>query len=381
MTREAFTAPALFDGTRWHADAALLVEDGNVVEILPRAGLGGIGAQALPGRIVPGFIDLQVNGAGGALFNLTPDVAAIRTMAETWARYGTTGLLPTLITDTSDKTDLALEAGIRATREKVPGFLGLHLEGPHLAVSRKGAHDETLIRPMDESDITRLINAKPHLPVLKMTVAAETVPPEQIARLTRAGVLISIGHSDASYEQVSAAVKAGATFVTHLFNAQSQLGNREPGVVGAALDFGELHAGIIADGTHVHPASMGAALRAKRGPGRIFLITDAMSITGTDWTEFTLTGRTVYRKEGVLRLASGSLAGADLVMPDAVRYVHEKLGLPLEEALRMASLYPAEAAGLGETHGRLESGYRADFAVLDDRLAATGSFIGGTRAG
>ena len=187
MTREAFTAPALFDGTRWHADAALLVEDGNVVEILPRAGLGGIGAQALPGRIVPGFIDLQVNGAGGALFNLTPDVAAIRTMAETWARYGTTGLLPTLITDTSDKTDLALEAGIRATREKVPGFLGLHLEGPHLAVSRKGAHDETLIRPMDESDITRLINAKPHLPVLKMTVAAETVPPEQIARLTRAG--------------------------------------------------------------------------------------------------------------------------------------------------------------------------------------------------
>lgn len=381
MSRIAFAAPEIFDGTTWHREAALVVEDGAVSAIVPLHTLKGVAAEPLSGRIVPGFIDLQVNGAGGALFNLTPDVAAIRTMAGTWARYGTTGLLPTLITDTRDKTDLALDAGIRATREKVPGFLGLHLEGPHLAVSRKGAHDETLIRPMDESDITRLLTAKPHLPVLKMTVAAETVPPEQIARLTRAGILVSIGHSDASYEQVSAAVKAGATLVTHLFNAQSQLGNREPGVVGAALDFGELHAGIIADGTHVHPASMGAALRAKRGPGRIFLITDAMSITGTEWTEFTLTGRTVYRKEGVLRLASGSLAGADLVMPDAVRYVYEELNLPLEEALRMASLYPAEAAGLGATHGRLAPGYRADFAVLDERLAATASFIGGTRAG
>jgi N-acetylglucosamine-6-phosphate deacetylase len=376
-TRQAFLGSALFDGERWHTHTALLVEAGQVVGLVPETDTGTAELTRLPGRIVPGFIDLQVNGGGGALFNLTPDVEAIRTITSAFAPFGTTLCLPTLITDTPERTDAALRAGIAAHKAGVPGFLGLHLEGPHLAVSRKGAHEPALIRPMDESDMARLIAARPHLPALLITVAAETVPPAQIARLTAAGIVVSIGHSDASFVQMRAAEAAGASMVTHLFNAQSQMSNREPGVVGAALDSGGLSAGLIADGIHVAPATMGVALRAKRGPGRIFLVTDAMSITGTDWTEFTLTGRTVYRRDGALRLADGTLAGADLTMIDAVRFVHETLGLPLEEALRMASLYPAEALGLEKTHGHLGPGARADFVVLDANLQPRGTWIGG----
>ncbi|MEQ1771913.1 MAG: amidohydrolase family protein, partial [Devosia sp.] len=208
------------------------------------------------------------------------------------------------------------------------------------------------------------------------TVAAETVPPDQIARLRQAGIVVSIGHSDATYAQVKAAAEAGASMVTHLFNAQSQLGNREPGVVGAALDLGALSAGLIADGIHVAAPTIGAALRAKRGPGRIFLVTDAMSPTGTDVASFELTGRTVFRKDGALRLPDGTLAGADLTMIDAITYTHRTLGLPLDEALRMASLYPADAMGLAP-RGRLAAGSPADFVHLGDNLEMRATIIAG----
>jgi N-acetylglucosamine-6-phosphate deacetylase len=262
----------------------------------------------------------------------------------------------------------------------VRGFLGLHLEGPHLSIARKGAHDPALIRPMDEADLLALVAARRKLPNLISTVAAETVTPNQITRLAEAGIIVSIGHSDAGYAKVKAAVEAGATMVTHLFNAQSQLGNRDPGLVGAALDLGAVWAGLIADGIHVDAASIGIALRAKRGPGRIFLVTDAMSPTGTDATEFDLTGRTVYRKDGALRLADGTLAGADLTMIDAVTYVHRTLGLPLEEALRMASLYPAEAIGVAGERGRLAQGSRADLVHLSDDLEMRRTIIAGETA-
>jgi N-acetylglucosamine-6-phosphate deacetylase len=246
-------------------------------------------------------------------------------------------------------------------------------------VARKGAHDPALIRPMEDADLARLVAARPKLPNLLTTVAAETVRPEQIAALVAAGIVVSIGHSDATYAQLGAAAEAGATMVTHLFNAQSQLGNREPGVVGAALDLGTLNAGLIADGIHVHSASIGVALRAKREPGRIFLVTDAMCVAGTDMTSFELTGRTVYRKEGALRLADGTLAGADLSMIDAVRFMHRTVGISLDEALRMASAYPAAAIGVAEDFGHLRQGARADFVVLGDDLSVRSTWIGGAR--
>jgi N-acetylglucosamine-6-phosphate deacetylase len=377
MSRIAYTGARIFDGELWHERSALVIADGKIEGIIAadsptdaeRVAMGG-------GILAPGFIDLQINGAGGAQFNLDPSVATIETICATGARYGTTGCLPTFITDTPAQVRKAIAAGIEATHKGVRGFLGLHLEGPHLSIARKGAHDPALIRPMEEADLLALVEARSSLPGLLVTVAAETVTPNQITRLSEAGIIVSIGHSDATYAVVRAAAEAGASMVTHLFNAQSQLGNREPGVVGAALDLGTLSAGLIADGIHVDPTSIGVALRAKRGPGRVFLVTDAMSVMGTDAQSFELTGRTAYRKDGALRLADGTLAGADLTMIDAVTYVHRALGLPLDEALRMASLYPAEAAKLGSL-GRIAAGGAANLVHLGEDLSVRGTLIGG----
>lgn len=377
--KRAITGARIFDGAQWHDGKALVVADGHIAGLIAAdAPTDAIRVPANGALIAPGFVDLQVNGGGGALLNQTPTLAGIRTICSAFARFGTTALMPTQITATPADNDKAIAAAIAATEAGVPGFLGLHIEGPHFAPSRKGAHDASLIRPMNDADVARLVAARPRLANLIVTGAAEAIAPARIERLVAAGIVVSLGHSDATYAQVAAAVAAGATMVTHLFNAQSQLGNREPGVVGAALDFGALHAGLIADGIHVHPASIGVALRAKRGPGRIFLVTDAMSITGTDWTEFELTGQTVYRRHGALRLADGTLAGADLTMIDAVAFMHRTIGVALDEVLRMAALYPAMAIG-AEDRGHLRRGARADFVVLGDDLRLHATWIGGQK--
>ncbi|WP_417309913.1 N-acetylglucosamine-6-phosphate deacetylase [Devosia sp.] len=376
--RKAFLAPRIFDGETWHERSALLVADGHVEGIIAADSPTDAERVIVEAEmLVPGFVDLQVNGGGGALLNETPTVEAIRTICSAFARFGTTALMPTQITAPPEDNDTAIAAAAAAGEAGVPGFLGLHIEGPHFALARKGAHNPALIRDMNDEDVARLVAARARLPNLLVTGAAEAISPEQIEKLVAAGIVVSIGHSDATYAQVEAAVKAGATMVTHLFNAQSQMGNREPGIVGAALDIGSLSAGLIADGIHVHAASLGNALRAKRGPGHIFLVTDAMSPTGTDWTDFVLTGQKVFRKDGALRLADGTLAGADLTMIDAIRYVHRTIGVPLDEVLRMATLYPAEALGVAETHGHLKRGARADFVALGTDLDIASTHIGG----
>jgi N-acetylglucosamine-6-phosphate deacetylase len=375
----AISGARIFDGHRWHDDAALLVEFGHVCGIVSAADVPA-NAQTVRldgGSVVPGFIDLQVNGGGGVLFNNAPTVESIRTICAAHVQFGTTALLPTLITDAVDVNIAAMAAGKAAAEQAVPGFIGLHLEGPHLALARKGTHDPALIRPMDDSDLARLIAARADLPSLLLTVAAETVPPDQIAALAEAGIIVSIGHSDAGFDQASAAFASGASMATHLFNAMSQLGNREPGVVGAVLSSDAVFAGLIADGIHVHPAAIALALRAKAGSGRIFLVTDAMSQTGTDLTTLTLNGRTITRADGALRLADGTLAGADLDMIDAVEFMHTRIGLPLEEAIRMASLYPAEAMGIEAEFGHLEPGAMASFVHLSDARAVRSTWIGG----
>ncbi len=279
MSRIAYTGARIFDGETWWDRSALVVNGDRIEGIIAADSPTDAQRVALDGGILaPGFIDLQVNGGGGALLNEAPTIETIATICSAFARFGTTACLPTLITDTRDKNDIALAAGVEAARQGVRGFLGLHLEGPHLSVARKGAHDPALIRPMDEADLIRLIEGRKALPNLLTTVAAETVTPNQITRLTEAGIVVSIGHSDASYDAVRLAVEAGATMVTHLFNAQSQIGNREPGVVGAALDLGSVHAGLIADGIHVHAASDRHRAARQARPGRIFLVTDAMSL-------------------------------------------------------------------------------------------------------
>jgi N-acetylglucosamine-6-phosphate deacetylase len=379
MAREIYLGARLFTGERFLDGHGLLVEGGRIVAVLAEAevpaeaeriGLGG-------GVLAPGFIDAQNNGGGGVLFNDEPEADALGRFAAAHARYGTTALLPTLVTDRLDVMAKAVEAGRAAIAQRVPGIVGLHLEGPFLSVARKGAHDPALIRPLTDADVDSLIESG--LETLLVTVAAENAAPRQIRRLADGGIVVSLGHTDASYETAMAAADAGARGVTHLFNAMSQLQHRSPGVVGAALDHGGLWCGIIADGHHVHPAALTAALRAKKGPARLLLVTDAMPTAGHEGDVFHLNGRRVTRRNGVLTLDDGTLAGSDLTMDVALRYTVRQLGVALDEALRMASLYPAMFLGLDDRRGRLAPGYRADLVHLDDRLAVTRTVIGGQR--
>ena len=378
----AVVGARIFDGQAWHDEAALLIEFGMVSAIVRLADVPARSSRVRldGGSLVPGFVDLQVNGGGGVLFNNDPSLAAIRTICAAHARFGTTALLPTLITDTVAVNTAAIAAGKSAAEHNVPGFLGLHLEGPHLSLARKGTHDPALIRPMDDADLARLVAARSMVPNLLITIAPETVTPAQIAALADAGIVVSLGHSDAGFDAASAAFAAGASMTTHLFNAMSQLGNREPGVVGATLHADGVYAGLIADGIHVHPAAIQFVLRAKAGPGRIFLVTDAMSQTGTGLTELTLNGRTITRADGALRLADGTLAGADLDMIDAVTFMHQRIGVSFEEAVRMASLYPAQAMGIAGTHGHLAPGAVASFVHLSETHAVRATWIAGAEA-
>lgn len=357
--RTIYEGGRIFDGTRLHTGQALIVDDGCIAGLMSDAA-----AHALPDRKVdlrgdilcPGFVDLQVNGGDGIMFNDAPDVDGLRLIATAHRRLGATTILPTLITDTPDQTAAAIAATEAAVAAGVPGIGGLHLEGPHLAMARKGAHDGALVRSMLSEDLARLCDAAARLPVLLVTVAPESVTPDQVATLTRAGAVVSLGHTDADYDTCLAHARAGATGVTHLFNAMSQFGSRAPGLVGAALETGTLWAGLIADGVHVHPASMGAAIAAKKGPGRIFLVTDAMAPAGTDMTEFHLNGRPILRANGRLQLADGTLAGADLDMATAISILVHKVGVDLETALMMATSLPARFAGMPWTIGHLAQG-------------------------
>ncbi|MCP3687867.1 MAG: N-acetylglucosamine-6-phosphate deacetylase, partial [Gammaproteobacteria bacterium] len=254
---------------------------------------------------------------------------------------------------------------------------GLHLEGPHLCLTRKGTHDAQFIRSMQQTDLDDLVSAAATLPALMLTIATESVTFTQIAELNAAGAVICLGHTDASYADACAAVEHGVSGITHLFNAMSPLGNREPGVVGAALQSGALSAGIIADGHHVDAATIEIALRAKRGPGKLFLVTDAMSIIGTDLKELRLNDRLIKRQGGRLTLEDGTLAGADLDMISAVQFMVEKVGVAVDEALRMASLYPAQLLKMENQIGQLCNDARADFLHLSEALEVKAVWRGG----
>ena len=374
----ALCARRIFDGDAWHDDAALIVRGGLVDAVVAQGAVPADATIVEAGDLLaPGFIDLQVNGGGGMMLNDHPTVEGIETICRAQAPFGTTALLPTLITDTPEITAAVIAAGIEAAKKKVPGFAGLHLEGPHLSIARKGAHDPKLIRPMTAADQAALIAARKALPALLTTVAPESVTADQVTALTQAGVVVSLGHTEATCDTANAYARAGASMVTHLFNAMSQIGNREPGLVGAAIDNGSLSAGLIADGIHVHQSNIEIAMRAKFGPGNIFLVTDAMAAIGTDMRSFTLNGRTIYRKDGRLTLADGTLAGADLDMISAVRFMCGVRGVDLRRALQMASLYPAQAIGQAGRLGRLTKGSAANIVALSDRLDIRDVWIDG----
>lgn len=366
----AYTGAEIFDGEKRHRSAALLVEKGRIISIVSERDLASKYSEISlsGGLITAGFVDLQVNGGGGVMLNNTPDVSTIKTICDAHFQFGTTSLLPTLITDTPQQTETTIGAAVDAISQDVAGTAGLHLEGPHLSVARKGAHDPALIRAMTEPNCERLELLASELPSLLLTVAPESVSFTQIKRLSDAGAVVSVGHTDSEYSVVRAAEEAGATCVTHLFNAMSQLGNREPGMVGAALETGNLYAGLIADGIHVDATTIRVAMRGKNGPGRIFLVTDAMASVGSDLTEFVLNNRKILRRDNRLVLTDGTLAGADLDMITAVRFMIKVVGTGVDEALRMASLYPAQLLKRTGEIGRLGPGTNADFIHLDNAL-------------
>ncbi|MEY2150011.1 N-acetylglucosamine-6-phosphate deacetylase [Rhodanobacter sp. 115] len=324
--------------------------------------------------LLPGFIDVQVNGGGGLLFNDAPTVDTLRGIAAAHRTFGTTGLLPTLITDTAEKMHAALDAVDAAIEQRVPGILGIHLEGPFLAPARKGIHDARLFRHPDADDLAML--AAKHRGRIMLTLAPEQVSTEVIRTLSEAGVIVVAGHTAADYATTRAALDAGICGFTHLYNAMTPLASREPGVVGAALDDPHSWCGLIVDGHHVHPASLRVAIAAK-ARGKCVLVTDAMPPVGSDDPSYTLNGQTIIARDGICQSEAGVLAGSALDMATGVRNLVEMVGLPLAEASRMASAYPAAWLGLGRTHGRLAAGYRADFAVLDDALVTRETWISG----
>lgn len=369
MTKRAITGARVFDGLQMHNDAALLL-DGEIFD-------GIVQARNVPadyhiaavagGTVLPGFVDLQVNGGGGVMFNDAPTIAGLQTIAQAHAQTGTRAFLPTLITDTPDRQRAALDAVEQAISAKVPGVIGVHLEGPHLSVAKKGAHDPALIRPMTDADERVLLDAAGRLPNVIVTVAPENTTPAQIKRLSDAGVIVSLGHTDCSFADAQAAFAAGASCVTHLFNAMSQLGSREPGLVGAALATPGISAGLIADDIHVHASSIRIALSAKGDADEIFLVTDAMATAGSQISEFTLNGRTVLRRDGRLTLKDGTLAGADIDFAGAVSVLTRQVGSSLTQALRMATSAPARCLRTPGAAGRFIAGQRANAIRLNEK--------------
>ncbi|MEI6558292.1 MAG: N-acetylglucosamine-6-phosphate deacetylase [Rhodospirillaceae bacterium] len=378
---DAFLSARLFTGDEMRRDAAALVEGGIVHAVVAAAAIPA-GARRIDlgdALLAPGFIDLQVNGGGGTLFNDDPSLAALARIAAAHRRFGTTGLLPTLISASRDRRLAARAAVAEALALGMPGILGLHLEGPHLNPERRGVHEARWFAPPEAEDLALMAP----LPggVTLVTLAPEVVPPETIASLATGGTVLAAGHSAASYETTRAALAAGVSGFTHLFNAMPAMTSREPGIVGAALDDRTSWCGLIADGHHLHDATLRLVWRAKP-KGALVLVTDAMPPVGGDAAgapieSFRLGDELITVSGGSCLSATGRLAGSALDMATAVRRCVTRIGIPLEEALAMASTNPARALGISDRRGRIAAGLRADFVVLDADLRVRETYLNG----
>ena len=355
---------------------AVVIRDGRIDGVTDSAGApAGVPRHDLDGGLlVPGFIDTQVNGGGGVLFNDSTTVEAIAAIGAAHRPYGTTGFLPTLISDDLAVVDAAMRATERAIEAGVPGVLGVHIEGPFLNVKRKGIHDSSKFRTLDDKAVTLLSSLKRGKTLV--TLAPETTTPEMVRQLTQAGVTVAAGHTNAAYGTVRKALDAGLTGFTHLFNAMSPLTSREPGVVGAALESITAWCGIIVDGRHVDPVVLRIALRT-RPLNRFMLVSDAMPTVGMINKSFDLQGRHIRVVDGVCVDDHGTLAGSDLDMIGAVRNAMSMLGLSLEQAVSIASAAPAAFLGLAGERGAIAAGQAADLVLLDDDLTVRETWIGG----
>ena len=346
-------------------DLVVLIDDGRIAGLFEQSGANVVDADVIDlhgHTLLPGFIDWQVNGGGGVLFNDSPTVDAIRRIGAAHRRFGTTGFLPTLISDDADVMRAAINAVDAAIEQGIPGVLGIHLEGPYLAADRRGAHDADKFRRLDADEIDLVCSLRHGVTVL--TLAPECVTPEQIRELCRRGIIVCAGHSAASYDQVRAALDAGLRGFTHLYNAMSPLQGRAPGVVGAALEDDASWCGLIVDGHHAHPASMRVALAAK-AHGKMTLVTDAMPPVGSGSETYELAGATITCRDGRCETADGVLAGSALDMATALRNTVQQLGVGFADGARMASTWPAEFLGIDAERGTIAVGMRADMVEID----------------
>ena len=367
-----YFAQHLFDGLVFKSNQIITVKNQKIVSV--EQGTADEADTLLSGLVAPGFIDVQVNGGGGKLFNNEPNLATLETMSRAHQTFGTTAMLPTLITDNLATMTLAANAVALALTNKIPGIIGIHFEGPHLSSPKKGIHPESHIRPISEKELA--LFKRKDLGVVCVTLAPENVSCDVIKELVSSGVKICLGHSNASVEQTLAAIDAGATGFTHLYNAMSPLTSRAAGMVGAALLRDEAYCGLIVDHEHVDKVSCQLAIKCKTSE-KIMLVTDAMSHVGSNQTSLTFAGMEISRTGNKLTIEGGRLAGSALDMATAVRNTVTNLDTPLDQTLQMASSTPAKFVELQNTKGQLSEGYDADWIVLTDDLHVTQTYIGG----
>lgn len=370
-------AEQFFDGIVMHYNQAISFENDKIIALDTVKN-----AREIPvfGLLVPGFIDIQVNGGGGKLFNDSPTLETLEAMVSAHAKFGTTAMSPTLITDNLPIIEQAANTVSLAMTKKMPGIIGIHFEGPHISVAKKGIHHGDKIRGITAQELA--IYCRADLGQKIITIAPETVEPAIIKVLVEHGVHVCLGHSNANYEQTSAALDAGATGFTHLFNAMSPLGSREPNMVGAALEDKLSWCGLILDGHHVSPITARIAYQAK-AKHKMMLVTDAMSTIGSEQSSFVFDGHQIHLTGDKLVSNTGKLAGAAIDMITAVNNAVSMLDIPLSEALNMASLYPANFLGIGESRGQLSVGSQADLTLLSTEKSARHSvlstWVAGTR--
>jgi N-acetylglucosamine-6-phosphate deacetylase len=377
-----YFAKQLFDGHEMHNDVHLKVEQGQITNLRPAGQSPWQTDIVLDGKVCPGFIDLQVNGGGGVLFNDEQTAEALSKIMQAHAKFGTTAILPTLITDSNNKMERAANAVCQALEASMPGIVGIHFEGPHLSLAKKGIHSAMHVRPVSDADLA--VITRKNIGKVLVTIAPENVPPDIIKELVNNGVCVSLGHSGADINTVLKAIDAGALCFTHLFNAMSGLTAREPGMISAALSDKRISAGLIADLHHVHPYNCKLAYQCI-GPGRLMLVTDAMAHVGSDMQTLPWLDSTITKAQDKLTLDDGSLAGSCLDMASAVENMFTLLSqgmqsseqqLLLSDVLNMASTTPANLVGL--THlGKLMPGYQADFITLSQDFKVNDSWIKG----
>ncbi|MGH1370557.1 MAG: N-acetylglucosamine-6-phosphate deacetylase [Cellvibrionaceae bacterium] len=374
----ALVGARVFDGHQFLDDYAVIINEGGIETLLPEEQLPqGISRLDLEsGILAPGFIDLQVNGGGGTLFNNRPQVDTLEAMLTGHRASGTTTMLPTLISDSREQQQRGIDAVKTAIAQGEAGILGIHIEGPFFNLEKRGTHKADYIRSLTDKDIDWLCNNATDDLVTLVTLAPEQTQLGHIRRLSQAGIYVSAGHSNADHQQIHRAIEEGLVGFTHLFNAMRPMTARDPGVVGAALADRSCWCGIIADGHHVDSVSLQVAINAKP-PGKVFLVTDAMATVGSDSKSFSIYGETISEDKGRLINAEGRLAGSAIGMIDAVKFCHTQMHLALEECLRMASLYPAQFIKRAYQLGRIRSGYRADLVHFDESFNVDKTWVNG----